>query len=75
INAHTDAQGSASYNKRLSMRRAASAMNYLLSKGISKDRLQSQGFGEEQLLINCTLCTPQENELNRRIEFVVISNE
>ena len=75
INAHTDAQGSASYNKRLSMRRAASAMNYLLSKGISKDRLQSQGFGEEQLLINCTSCTPQENELNRRIEFVVISNE
>lgn len=75
INAHTDAQGSAGYNKRLSMRRAASAMEYLLSKGISKDRLSSQGFGEEQLLINCTSCTPQENELNRRIEFIVISKE
>lgn len=73
INAHTDAQGSADYNKKLSMKRAASAMNYLMSKGISLDRLSSEGFGEEQLLLDCAPCTPEQNELNRRVEFVVIS--
>ena len=74
INAHTDAQGNAAYNKKLSMKRAASTMNYLLSKGIELSRLSYEGFGEEQLLIECSSCTPEQNELNRRVEFIVVKD-
>lgn len=73
IKAHTDANGSASFNKSLSEQRAGSVMNYLLSKKISQDRMMSKGFGEEELLIECTSCTKTQNKLNRRVEFVVIT--
>lgn len=74
VNAHTDIRGSASYNMALSKRRAASTMRYLISKGISKDRLISEGYGESQTIIDCEgkECTDEEHELNRRIEFVII---
>lgn len=72
INAHTDAKGSAPYNKKLSKKRATAALDYLVRKGISKDRLISEGFGEEQLLISCNWCTPEQDALNRRVEFVII---
>ncbi|TVZ52942.1 OmpA family protein [Dokdonia sp. Hel_I_53] len=72
IKAHTDIQGSAIYNKKLSMRRAASALKYLFNKGISKERMSSQGYGEEELLIKCSPCSAAQNELNRRVEFIVI---
>lgn len=46
INSHTDYRGSDKYNLSLSIRRAQSCVNYLISKGISKDRLIAKGFGE-----------------------------
>ncbi|HTL83515.1 MAG TPA: OmpA family protein [Bacteroidia bacterium] len=51
ISAHTDSRGSDSYNMSLSQRRAQSVVDYLISKGISKDRLQAQGYGETKPLI------------------------
>ncbi len=49
---HTDAVGSASYNKRLGLRRARTAVNYLVSHGISRSRLEAvASFGETQPLI------------------------
>jgi outer membrane protein OmpA-like peptidoglycan-associated protein len=74
VNAHTDIRGSAPYNLALSKRRAASTMKYLISKGISKDRLISEGYGESQTIINCEgrECSDEEHELNRRIEFVIV---
>lgn len=48
INSHTDARGSDSYNKNLSQRRAKSCVEYLISKGINKDRLKAIGYGEEK---------------------------
>ncbi len=74
VNAHTDIRGSDAYNLALSKRRAASTMRYLISKGISKDRLISEGYGETQTIIDCVSkeCTDEEHELNRRIEFVIV---
>lgn len=46
INSHTDARGSDTYNLDLSKRRAKSCVDYLIGKGIVKDRLVSEGFGE-----------------------------
>jgi peptidoglycan-associated lipoprotein len=45
---HTDRKGSDEYNLDLSARRARSVIDYLISVGISADRLQSQGYGESR---------------------------
>ncbi len=48
IDGHTDWVGTDAYNMKLSDGRAASVKAYLVSKGISEDRLTSEGFGESQ---------------------------
>jgi len=73
INAHTDNKGKAAYNFDLSEKRAASAMQYLIGKGVDASRLVSNGYGESQPLITCKNdCTKAEDQINRRIEFVII---
>ena len=74
LNAHTDFRGNDAYNMKLSNRRAASAMEYLVSRGISKDRLQWKGFGETQPLIDCNPCSDAQHETNRRIEFIILED-
>lgn len=60
---HTDAVGSASFNKRLGQRRANAAVNYLTSRGISRSRLEAVvSYGETQPLIP----TPDRERRNRR---------
>jgi outer membrane protein OmpA-like peptidoglycan-associated protein/tetratricopeptide (TPR) repeat protein len=74
IGAHTDARGSYKYNLELSKKRAISVMDYLISQGISENRLKSEGFGESQPLNHCTepnMCTEKEYSINRRCEFVI----
>lgn len=46
--AHTDRKGSDDYNIKLSHRRAQSVIDYLISVGISSDRLQAQGYGKSR---------------------------
>ena len=72
LNAHTDKQGSDRYNLGLSQRRANSAVDYIISRGISQDRIIAKGYGESQPLIDCDTCTEEEHEQNRRIEFIVL---
>lgn len=48
INSHTDERGSERYNKNLSEKRAQSCVNYLLEKGIAKNRLVAKGYGESE---------------------------
>jgi OmpA-OmpF porin, OOP family len=48
INSHTDTRGSDIYNLDLSQRRAKSCVDYLISKGISAERLISKGYGETE---------------------------
>jgi OOP family OmpA-OmpF porin len=52
INAHTDTRGSAQLNLKLSQARAQSCVNYLISKGITKERLVPTGYGETKPLIS-----------------------
>lgn len=74
INAHTDTRGSDKYNYSLSEKRAASARAYLISKGISSDRMISNGYGETKPIENCNAdCTENQHETNRRIEFVILN--
>ena len=48
LSAHCDFRGSDSYNKRLAQRRADAVVDYLVSKGIDKERLTAVGYGEER---------------------------
>ncbi len=76
IGSHTDSQGEAQFNQYLSERRAKAALNYLASKGVSRNRLSAKGYGESQLLNQCedgVLCTQEEHERNRRTELKVLS--
>jgi OOP family OmpA-OmpF porin len=78
LNAHTDSRGSAASNQDLSERRAQSVVNYLASKGISRSRLVSNGYGESQLKNRCAdgvSCSEAEHAVNRRTEFRVINAE
>jgi len=73
VKSHTDSKGSASYNKKLSNERAQSTVQYLISKGISKDRLSGQGMGSTEPKIDCGAnCTEDEDAQNRRSEFIIV---
>lgn len=72
LQAHTDSKGSEADNLALSEARAKAALNYLISKGISANRLSSKGFGEKQLINACkdgVNCSEEQHTQNRRIEF------
>ncbi|PKA99397.1 WD40 repeat protein [Flavobacteriaceae bacterium MAR_2009_75] len=75
VNSHTDSRGKDAYNLWLSQKRAESTVQYMISKGISKERLQSEGYGETKLLNNCdngTKCAEEQHQLNRRSEFIIM---
>jgi outer membrane protein OmpA-like peptidoglycan-associated protein/tetratricopeptide (TPR) repeat protein len=70
---HTDSRGKDDYNMDLSERRANSTIQYIISKGISADRISGKGFGESELKVDCGLkCTEDEHALNRRSEFMIV---
>jgi len=69
---HTDSRGSDSFNLKLSDRRAKATMQYIVSKGISKERITGHGMGETQPKVPCTACTEEEHAQNRRSEFLII---
>jgi outer membrane protein OmpA-like peptidoglycan-associated protein len=65
---HTDAKGSAEYNKQLSLRRAETVKHFLVEKGIDPARLDTVGYGSEKLL------SPDhpDDPSNRRVEIRAI---
>ena len=71
IESHTDSKGPSSYNQRLSERRAKTTSQYVISKGIDSSRLSSAGKGESSLVVDCTNCSKEEDQLNRRSEFII----
>jgi len=74
VTAHTDSRGTEQYNQWLSERRAERTVAYVLSKGISEDRISHEAYGETQLTNKCTdgvRCTEEEHSKNRRSEFVI----
>ena len=48
LSSHCDYKGSSAYNKLLAQRRAESVVNYLVDKGIARDRLSPVGYGKEK---------------------------
>lgn len=71
IGAHTDARGEASYNQRLSLRRAERIKRMLVDRGISATRIIAFGYGENQPRNHCAEgipCSEEEHRENRRIE-------
>lgn len=75
INAHTDSRGSAAANQSLSERRAKSVADYLVSRGINRERLTTRGYGESQLKNRCAdgaNCSEEEHAVNERVEFRVL---
>ena len=74
IESHTDSRGNDDYNVQLSERRAKSTLEWLVNKGIDRSRLSSKGYGESQLINNCSNginCSEEEHQLNRRSMFII----
>ncbi len=70
---HTDSSGSDSYNQTLSERRANAAKDYLVSLGISANRIKSEGKGEAEPIGSND--TDAGRESNRRIEVAIFASD
>ncbi|MES2629436.1 MAG: OmpA family protein, partial [Bacteroidota bacterium] len=83
LQAHTDSRGDDQANLVLSQKRAQSCVDYLISKGVAKDRLIAKGYGETQLKIsddqvNAASGKAAQEELhqqNRRTEFSIVRSD
>lgn len=70
IEGHTDSQGSAEYNQKLSERRANAVRDYLIQHGITSDRLEAVGYGESKPVASNR--TAAGRAKNRRVEIILI---
>jgi len=74
LGSHTDCRGNDDYNQNLSQKRAESAVNYLIGKGIDAGRLGAIGYGESNPAVTCVCarCTEAEHQSNRRTTFKIV---
>lgn len=72
IEGHTDNQGAAAYNLRLSEERAKAVRDYLISKGIAENRLHYKGYGAARPIESND--AEEGRKANRRTEFKVVGN-
>jgi OOP family OmpA-OmpF porin len=75
IRSHTDTLGKHDYNMKLSQARAQSVLDYLVSKGITADRLEAKGMGETEPIAPNRIKgadNPEGRQLNRRTDFKII---
>ncbi|MCC2545793.1 OmpA family protein [Hymenobacter sp. BT175] len=70
LSSHTDSRGKDAYNMTLSQKRAQSAVDYIVSKGVDKARITAKGYGETKPVIK-TAKTEDQYQKNRRTEFKV----
>ncbi|AUC13626.1 hypothetical protein BTO06_00025 [Tenacibaculum sp. SZ-18] len=81
IESHTDSRGTKEYNKILSEKRAKSTRDYIVSRGIAPERIESAiGYGEERLLNNCndmnqSKCSEEDHSKNRRSYFYIVNEK
>ncbi|WP_264565608.1 OmpA family protein [Flavobacterium sp. N3904] len=76
VRSHTDSRQSAKYNEKLSDKRAKATVQWLIENGIDSTRLVGKGYGESQLVNQCSdgvKCTEEEHQANRRSEFIIVS--
>jgi len=67
---HTDSVGTDEYNQKLSVRRAEAVKAYLVSKGLEKNRVYTEGKGEKQPVADNA--TAEGRSKNRRVEIEVV---
>ena len=67
---HTDSVGTDTYNQKLSVKRAEAVKAYLVSKGIEKNRVYTEGKGEKQPIADNK--TAEGRQKNRRVEIEVV---
>ena len=67
---HTDSVGTDAYNQKLSVRRAEAVKAYLVSKGVEKNRIYTEGKGEKQPVADNK--TAEGRAKNRRVEIEVV---
>jgi len=79
LGSHTDCRAPQAYNMTLSDKRAKASAAYVISKGISKDRIYGKGYGESKLKNDCacegpvkSTCSDDEHQQNRRTEFIIV---
>ena len=70
VQGHTDNRGTSAYNKRLSGQRADAVRKYLVARGVSPSRLQSEGYGFDRPIVPND--SDQNRALNRRVQFIRI---
>ena len=79
IESHTDSRGTKEYNRDLSDRRAKSSRDYLLSRNIAPERIESAiGYGEDRLVNECAdnvRCSKQKHQDNRRSKFLIVQGK
>jgi len=78
LESHTDSRGRDKYNMKLSDRRAKSTRDYLLSRNIKPERIESAiGYGESKLLNECSngvKCSKEKHQKNRRSYFYIVKD-
>ena len=67
---HTDSRGGDAYNQKLSVRRSEAVKAYLVSKGMEKNRVYTEGKGEKQPVADNK--TKEGMAKNRRVEIEVV---
>ncbi|HJV67930.1 outer membrane protein OmpA [Ideonella sp.] len=67
---HTDSVGSDAYNQKLSIKRSEAVKDYIVSKGIEKNRVYTEGKGEKQPVADNK--TAEGRAKNRRVEIEVV---
>lgn len=72
IASHTDAEGDAAINMKLSQRRADAVRKYLVQSGVAAEQLEANGYGESQPIADND--TDEGRRANRRVEFRVIGD-
>jgi outer membrane protein OmpA-like peptidoglycan-associated protein len=73
VEGHTDDRGGASYNILLSQARATSVADYLVSRGVARERLAARGFGPTRPVGNNG--APEGRAANRRVAFTVLKTQ
>ncbi|MFT7604444.1 MAG: outer membrane protein OmpA-like peptidoglycan-associated protein [Saprospiraceae bacterium] len=74
LSSHTDCRGEEEYNGKLSQDRAQSVVDYLVSMGISVNRLVAKGYGEQVPAVSCDCgeCSEEQHQKNRRTTFKIL---
>jgi len=78
IRSHTDSRAKDEYNITLSNKRANLVIEWIVNRGIVPLRVSGKGFGETQLINNCSneiKCSEEQHQLNRRVQFIVVNPE